>query len=121
MMPDLFSQPPESPENAHKAQARVSDPDTSHAAGKALTPKVQAIQAEVLAMAYGTPIGFTDIALNEHFGSISSTYRSRRAELVTLGLIEDTGRTEKIGGKGRAHTLWAITLKGMQVHEDAKR
>lgn len=96
-----------------EAHARNTDPDTSHEAAEAIAPRIAQVQAAVLrfaALCGGR--GFTDLDLNAHFASGSSTYRSRRAELVGLGLVEDSGiRTGN--GKGRKHALWRITEAGM--------
>lgn len=100
-----------------KAHARWSDPDTSHAAAEGVTPNLRELQAAVLAFAYRCePFGFTDPAMNEHFGVQSSTYRTRRSELVEYGLIADTGERVKLGGKGRAHAVWRVTDKGRAEH-----
>jgi hypothetical protein len=99
------------------AHARRCDPDTSHAAAADITPSLRELQAAVLAYAFerGSQ-GFTDPALNEHFDTHSSTYRTRRAELVDYGLIADTGERLKMGGKGRAHAVWRITDTGRAEH-----
>ena len=57
--------------------------------------------------------GFIDPELNDHFQVHSSTYRTRRAELVCMGLIEDSGERVSIGGAGRKHALWRITGRGV--------
>jgi len=43
--------------------------------------------------------------MNAYFESVSSTYRSRRAELVELGYIKDKGETKR-GPNGRQYKVW---------------
>lgn len=115
MPDDLFAYtPPEPPQEAH---ARHTDPDTSHEAAEAISPRLRELQALVLAYAYANPSGFIDPEMNVHFETHSSTYRTRRSELVDKGMIEDTGAREQIDGKGRRFIVWAITEKGMDAHE----
>lgn len=97
------------------AQARTlhrrTDPETSRMAAEEVVPKLRKLQAEVLAFAQGCGfVGFTDLDLAKHFNNAGSTYRTRRAELVRLGLIEDSAKM-KIQ-KGRAHTVWRCTQEG---------
>lgn len=108
--PDLFGN------DNGKARARWSDPDTSHQAAEIVTPSLRELQALVLSYAFSCGDGgFTDPTLNDHFGTHSSTYRTRRAELVDFGLIADTGERLKVG-KGRAHAVWRITDSGRAEH-----
>lgn len=110
--PDLFGN-----DNA-RALARRCDPDTSHMAAKETTPLIRELQRRVLAFAASRgPGGFTDPELNAHFGVASSTYRTRRAELVDMGLVEDTGQRRLIGTKGRPHAVWRITDTGTAQHQ----
>lgn len=84
---------------------RLNDPVTSREAAEAVYPAINKIQQHVLNYAEGKrKFGFTDIQLNDYFGSTSSTYRSRRAELTAMGLIVDSGRTMLVGKK--RHTVW---------------
>ena len=104
---DLFGYFP-----APKAHARRSDLDTSVAAAEEVTPHIRELQALVLAFAKSCGRrGFTDVALNEHFETTSSTYRTRRSELVDKGLVEDSGERIALGGRGRKHALWRVTFK----------
>lgn len=57
-----------------------------------------------MAFARNKPKGFTDVDLNKFFNCTGSTFRSRRAELVTKGLIVDSWQREKING--RKHIVW---------------
>lgn len=109
---DIFAYAP--PPEAH---ARHGDPETSHEAAEFISPHVQRMQRAVLEFA-GEPEsadGFTDVALNRHFETTGSSYRSRRAELVERGFIRDSGERHTYGenGKGRRHIIWQITLAGL--------
>jgi hypothetical protein len=96
------------------AFARRTDPDTSREAAAAVSPLIRQVRLAVLqyAESCGAP-GFTDVALNAHFASHSSTYRTRRRELVGLGMIEDTGERVTVADGGRRHAVWRITWKGL--------
>lgn len=95
------------------AHARRSDPDTSHEAALGISGRVSEVQRAVLDYAATVgAAGFIDPDLAAHFGNSSSTYRSRRAELVGLGLIHDTGARKTVGEKGRRFAVWRITDKG---------
>lgn len=109
-MTDLFGHEPEP-----IARARTGDLDTSHQAAEEVSTRILKLQADVLAYAVerGSP-GFIDPDLNSYFGVHSSTYRTRRAELVGRGLIEDSGERVALDpdGKGRKHALWRVTDRG---------
>jgi hypothetical protein len=94
------------------AHARRGDPDTSREAALEVTPRIRLLQQEVLKFAAQVGArGFTDPAMNDYFDCRSSTYRTRRSELVALGLVEDSG--VRVGeGKGRKHAVWRITAAG---------
>jgi hypothetical protein len=96
------------------AFARRTDPDTSREAAEVVSPVIRQVRLAVLqyAESCGAP-GFTDVALNAHFASHSSTYRTRRRELVDLGMIEDTGERVTVGDGGRRHAVWRITWRGL--------
>ena len=97
-----------------EAHACKSDPDTSHTAADEVTPRIRELQAAVLGFAADRGMkGFIDPELNDHFQVHSSTYRTRRAELVGMGLIEDSGERVSIGGAGRKHALWRIMGRGV--------
>lgn len=106
---DLFGYCP-----SPQAHARRDDLDTSFAAAEEVTPHIRELQALVLTYAKSCGLGwFTDVALNEHFETTSSTYRTRRSELVNKGLVGDSGERVALGGRGRKHALWRVTLKGL--------
>jgi len=95
------------------AHGRRGDPETSRDAAVEITPKIRQLQLDVLHYAAGCgAAGFTDPAMNAHFNCQTSTYRTRRSELVCLGLIEDTGKREG-EAKGRKHAVWKITGAGL--------
>ena len=88
---------------------RRGDPATSRAAAQAILALLPALQQAVYAYAYAQgPSGFTDDDMMDHFGSIRSTYRTRRSELTRAGLIVDTGRTRVLPTR-RSAIIWAIT------------
>lgn len=88
---------------------RRGDPATSRAAAQSILAQLPNLQQAVYAYAYAQgPHGFTDDDMMDHFGSIRSTYRSRRSELTRAGLIMDTGRTRLLPTRRQA-TIWAIT------------
>jgi hypothetical protein len=88
---------------------RRGDPATSRAAAQAILALLPDLQQAVYAYAYAQgPSGFTDDDMMDHFGSIRSTYRTRRSELTRAGLIMDTGRTRILLTR-RSAIIWAIT------------
>jgi hypothetical protein len=106
--PDMFGH--------NRAFARRSDPDTSHEAAAVVTPTLRKLQAEVLAFAASCgPQGFTDPELAEHFDCQGSTYRTRRSELVTMGLVMDSGQRRASPAK-RKFAVWRITERGKVAH-----
>jgi hypothetical protein len=105
---------PINPRQAHQLY-RKSDPWTSKAAGIDIQKQLNSLQQRVINVAR-TMGDFTDIELCDKFNAVvdkpraDSTIRTRRKELVDIGLIIDTGSTKVINGKH--HKLWC-------VHEDA--
>ena len=104
------------------AFARSSDPDTSHDAAQSIAPRIRALQMAVLRFAVGAG-RFTDPDMNAFFGVTSSTYRTRRAELVERGMIRDTGERRSLNGEsGRRHAVWeATSLALATVASDERR
>lgn len=95
-----------------QAHARRSDPHTSHAAAKAVTPEITRKQQAVMAFARSRdPAGFTDLELEEHFHDSGSTYRTRRRELVDLGQLRDSGETMRHKGDTRHRVIWVLVRK----------
>lgn len=92
-----------------EARARRSDPITSHHAADAITPSLSEIQRDVMRYAAARgPDGFTDLELEESFGDHGATYRTRRAELVELRMIRDSGRRVRLEGDRRKRIVWVI-------------
>ena len=71
---------------------RRTSPDTSREAAAKVTPHLSAIQEKVLLFLYNCPAGATDLDIQRHFEDDGSTYRSRRADLVRMGRVKDSGR-----------------------------
>lgn len=86
--------------------ARRTDPHTSHRAAELIAPKIKPLQQKVLAVLRLNDDGLTDYEIEDYYRDHGSTYRTRRAELVDLGIVIDTGKTRII--KGRARKVWAI-------------
>jgi hypothetical protein len=85
---------------------RAWDQPTSVQAADAIEPSISEIQELVEEYAYTCGVeGFTDVMLNRWFNSYASTYRSRRAELVRLGRIRDSGRRDRLP-TGRKAIVW---------------
>lgn len=105
------------------AFARRSDLETSHEAARLVSPVIRQVRLAVLRYAESCGnAGFTDHAMNDHFdGHATSTYRTRRRELVDLGLIEDTGARVKLPSSGRRHAVWRVTWKGLDQLQDNPR
>jgi hypothetical protein len=83
---------------------RKHDHDTSIGAAIAIAPKLNEIQLQVMAYANNKPNGFTDVDLNKFFNCTSSTFRTRRKELVEKGLIANSWKRERVNG--RMHIVW---------------
>ena len=96
--PSLFDEP--------HARARRTDPGTSHAAARSISSeRIRQSQAYVLGLLvqHGP---MTDTALLEAANNVSpSGVRTRRSELVTQGLVEDTGKRVRLE-TGRHAIVW---------------
>lgn len=87
---------------------RQDSSDTSIEAAESVIPVLPKLQAEVLAYAkLMGKNGFTDEQMNEYFQTYKSSYRTRRAELVEQGLIEDSGFRVQQTNK-RTMILWMV-------------
>ena len=101
-------------DQAHRL-SRTSDPDTSKEAAESVAPKLSRLQGLVLQYAIECgEFGFTDPELTEVMCMslqgreyATSTWRSRRAELVRKGKIEDSGKRHK-RESGRNHIIWRV-------------
>jgi len=88
---------------------------TSIMAAEAIYPHLSIFHNRVIDYAREVGMsGFTDVEMNEHFGTIKSTYRARRSEATREGIIVNSGVTRKhhTDTYGREHTVW--------VHKDYK-
>ena len=85
--------------------ARWSDPKTSREAAARVQPHITAIQTTVLGHVKAAGLnGLTDYELQVAMDDHGSTARSRRAELVKLKLVKDSGLKRKHEGTNR--TVW---------------
>ena len=98
--------------DSYKANARRSDPDTSHAAAQSLSSdKLRESQGAVLRhfVEHGP---MTDVDLgNAYEGPPQSPsgLRTRRRELVDRGLLEDAGTRKRLTS-GRYAIVWRVVL-----------
>lgn len=83
---------------------RRNDPETSRLAANRVFPHLSNIQERVLVFVKNCTAGCTDLDISNYFEEPGSTYRTRRAELVAMGRIKDSGRTIKQAGSRR--TVW---------------
>lgn len=101
-----------------KAKARKSDPVTSHeAAGSITAVKLRESQHAVLRVLGKLRAGATDETIAEKYYEMvafdhgypyqsPSGLRTRRAELVKAGLVEDAGKRKRLAS-GRNAIVWA--------------
>jgi len=90
-----------------KAYARNTDPGTSHEAAAKVTPKLRKLQQEVLDI-FQRHRRLTDLDLQEVTYTAGSTYRTRRSELVKMGLLRNSGDRKHQAGANRI--VWEIVL-----------
>lgn len=83
---------------------RRDNPETSYQAANRVFPHLSNIQERVLVFIKNCPQGVTDLEISLYFEDDRSTYRTRRAELVAIGRVKDSGRTIKQAGSQR--TVW---------------
>jgi hypothetical protein len=105
-----------------QAHARTTDPGTSHEAAASLSaPRVRKTQLRLLVIlaTADDPVDDTELAATytrtwpgEYVSP--SGLRTRRSELVDLGLVEDSGERVRLTS-GRRAVLWRITDKGLGV------
>ena len=86
---------------------RGLDPGTSYEAAEKILPKLRKLQSIVYEhfLSVGS-VGLTDYELEERCHDHSSTYRTRRAELVDLGVLKDSGGRRFL--KGRNRIVWVL-------------
>lgn len=95
-------------EKTAKQLTRRTDPGTSFQAASQVVGKLKEIQKRVLAeLKSAMPEGLTDLELEERCGSHGSTFRTRRSELVELGMVADSGRKKNQNGRNRI--VWVVT------------
>ena len=82
---------------------RHSEP--SRAAAEAIAPKVNQLQAEVLAFIRAAPDGCIDHEIAAGLGWLPETALVRRIELVKKGLVKDGGR-KRASPSGHQATVW---------------
>jgi len=109
--------PPPPPDNVRpfepRAHARWTDPETSHAAADSLDPgTLNRIQGRVLdvLLTYRTmvDVDLVEVYRSRHGPTGSSTIRTRRRELVDLGLVEDSGERRTLASH-RLAIVWRVT------------
>lgn len=94
------------PDDAH-GMYRGNDPQSSREAARMVMPRLNLIQSQVLAvMREAGNVGLTDWELDSKFNCRKSTYRSRRAELVEMGVLKDSGTRRENDGTKR--TVWMV-------------
>jgi hypothetical protein len=80
--------------------------DTSRAAAKAIQPCAQTLRWQVLgAIKRSLEYGCTDEEIQTQLGMAGSTERPRRTELVSAGLVVDSGLTRPTAS-GRQAIVW---------------
>jgi hypothetical protein len=88
------------------AHARTMDPETSHQAASRITDECLS-EIQLLVLIWFRKFGpMTDLDLQRHVGTIKSTYRTRRAELVAIGMLRDSGRRATQDGSKRI--IWEL-------------
>lgn len=102
-----------------RARARRTDPVTSHDAADGVTPHLSVLQRQVLGWAVRQVGGFIDPELQDFFDNPGSTHRTRRCELVDLGLIKPVG-VRAYEDKKFGFTVWAATPKGHRVYQEGR-
>lgn len=93
---------------------RFADPQTSHDAEVSVV-RVNQVQSSILRLLAGGPLHDEALIVAYHDGvrlgdfpmASESGIRSRRAELVDLGLVEDSGVRERTWS-GRSTIVWQV-------------
>jgi hypothetical protein len=81
---------------------------TSRAAAKAIQPCTQTLRWQVLGcIKRSLEYGCTDEEIQTQLGMAGSTQRPRRTELVSAGLVVDSGRTRRTAS-GRQAIVWRV-------------
>lgn len=79
--------------------------ETSVAAAESVKGFVNAMRARVLAYLEANPSGATDEEIATALNMEGNTERPRRIELMTMGLVKDSGKKRKTR-KGRLAAVW---------------
>lgn len=91
-----------------KGMVRNTDPDTSKAAAEKILPHRTNKQRLVTSWFRGRGLlGGTDEEMCIAFGDFSSTYRTRRSELVRMGVLENS-REKRMMRNGSLAIVWRI-------------
>jgi hypothetical protein len=99
--------------------ARSSDPETSHEAAAAQTPRKNGpLHAAVLLLLYWEN-GLTDEDLSDKLGGPESSPRKRRGELQEAGLVEAVGKAKS--RFGHSMIVWDLTDLGHEYVKDNVR
>lgn len=103
-------------------RARVADPETSHEAAATIAPAALRKSQEALLRVYRDLGGMSDDRLVDVYAERAddgdvprqspSGIRTRRNELVGLGLVHDSGRKTILEGSGRRAIVWDLTPAG---------
>jgi len=83
---------------------RPTDPDTSH--NHLSAEHLTKVQQDILTYLRMHPNGATDLELTSFFDDQTSTYRSRRAELVKCGKVKDSD--QRRAQPGRKRIVWIL-------------
>jgi hypothetical protein len=97
-----------------RAVARRTDPATSWAAARSLDPTVLRASQKLVLAAMQDHGPMTDDDLIGLVPMSPSGARSRRSELVTKGLVYDTGKRETLPS-GRRAIVWAARWISVQA------
>jgi hypothetical protein len=94
--------------------ARMTDPITSHLAADSIS-KGELAKTQILIVSCFAGGPLPDFELVEMFQTLypnvasESGIRTRRAELVKLGVVADTGEKVKIPNSGRLAIVWGLS------------
>ena len=99
---------PEEPVPEPWTLARPTDPETSHEAAKSLRAvKITETRMKILDLLKRFPEGLTDTEIGHKLSTVASPsgLRTRRSELVDMGLVADSGR-KALTNSGRRTIVW---------------
>lgn len=97
-------------------RTRRKDPHTSHEAVATLELRMTKLRRDTLQCFRGRPL-LTDLELQALCDNHGSTYRTRRDELVKMGMIEDSNmrvfQTSPRRKNPTKRIVWRITFAGL--------